>query len=50
MHDTDSFARMPALDSPAEQTRLEEILNTFETECTVAFKEEIYVVDRKSVV
>ena len=44
MHDTDSFARMPALDSPAEQTRLEEILNTFETECTVAFKEEIYVV------
>ena len=43
MHDTDSFARMPALDSVAAQP-LEEILHSFEKECEVAFKEEIYAV------
>lgn len=44
MHDTDSFARMPALDSTAEQARLEVLLNTFEKECAVTFKGEIYLV------
>lgn len=43
MHDTDSFARMPALDL-AEQTRLEELLNIFEEQREVAFKEEAYLV------
>jgi len=44
MHDTDSFARMPALDSRAEQPPLAEMLLVFERECEVAFKEEIYLV------
>lgn len=44
MHDTDSFARMPALDSSAEQPPLEELLISFEKECDVAFKEENYLV------
>jgi len=44
MHDTDSFARMPALDLAAEQTRLEELLSIFEEQREVAFKEEIYLV------
>ncbi|MER8536857.1 HNH endonuclease [Mesorhizobium sp. M1005] len=44
MHDTDLFARMPALDSTAEQPPLAEILLLFETECDVLFKDEIYSV------
>jgi hypothetical protein len=44
MHDTDSFARMAALDSIAEQPAPEEMLLIFEKECEVAFKEEIYLV------
>jgi hypothetical protein len=44
MHDTDSFARMPALDSLAEQPSPEEMLLIFEKECEVAFKEEVYLV------
>lgn len=40
MQDTDSFARMPALDLTADQTRLEE-LKIFEEEREVAFKAEI---------
>lgn len=44
MHDTDSFARMPALDSAAEQTRLEELLTIFTEERTVAFKDDTYFV------
>jgi hypothetical protein len=44
MHDTDSFARVPALDSLAGQPSLEEKLRLFEKECEVAFKEEVYLV------
>ncbi|MDG4901411.1 MULTISPECIES: HNH endonuclease [unclassified Mesorhizobium] len=44
MHDTDSFARMPALDSIAEQPSPEETLLIFEKECEVGFKEEVYLV------
>lgn len=44
MHDTDSFARMPALDSTAEQPPLAEMILLFETECDVLFKGEIYSV------
>lgn len=42
MHDTDTFARMPALDSMAEQPPLAELLLVFEKEIEVAFKDEIY--------
>ncbi len=42
MHDTDSFARMLALDSLAKQP-LEEMLHSFERECEVAFEGEVYV-------
>lgn len=44
MHDTDSFARMPALDSIAEQPSPEEMLLIFEEQREVSFKEEIYLV------
>ncbi|MUT27050.1 MULTISPECIES: HNH endonuclease signature motif containing protein [Mesorhizobium] len=40
MHDTDIFARMPALDSKAEQPRISELLLVFEMEVEVAFKDE----------
>ena len=42
MHDTDEFARMPALDSHAEQPSLAELLRSFEKECEVAYRGEIY--------
>lgn len=41
MHDTDSFARMPALDSAA-QPPLSELLLVFEKEVDVSFKDELY--------
>ena len=44
MHDTDEFARMPALDSHAEQPPLAEMLLSFERECEVAYRGEIYLV------
>lgn len=44
MHDTDSFARVPALDSPAGQSPLADLLFAFEKECAVLFKGEIYLV------
>jgi len=44
MHDPDTFARMPALDSTAEQPHLQDLLLSFEQECEIAFKEEIYLV------
>ena len=43
MHDTDSFARMPALDS--EQPPIDaELLLSFERECEISFREEVYLV------
>ena len=39
MHDTDSFAQVPALDSIAEQPSPEELLFVFEKECEVSYKE-----------
>jgi len=42
MHDTDSFARVPALDSLAEQPPVAELLLLFETEVEVLFKDELY--------
>lgn len=42
MHDTDTFARMPALDSDAGHPRIEELLLRFDKECEVAFKDELY--------
>ncbi|WP_210235206.1 MULTISPECIES: HNH endonuclease signature motif containing protein [unclassified Mesorhizobium] len=44
MHDTDAFARMPALDSGAEQPPQNEILSTFEKVLEVAYKQETYLV------
>jgi HNH endonuclease len=44
MHDTDSFARMPALDSHAEQPPLAELLLCFERECEVVYRGELYLV------
>lgn len=44
MHDTDVFARMPALDSLAGQPPIEEMLCLFEQQCEVAFKAEIFLV------
>ncbi len=44
MHDTDAFARMPALDSDAEQPPLAELLRSFDRECEVAYRGEIYLV------
>ncbi|MBX9944837.1 MAG: HNH endonuclease [Reyranella sp.] len=44
MHDTNSFARMPALDSLAEQPLLSDMLSSFEKECETTFKEESYLV------
>ncbi len=44
MHDADSFERMPAVDSIAEQSPMEEMLSSFEKECEVLFKEEVYLV------
>lgn len=44
MHDTDSFARMPALDSRTEQPPIAELLLSFEKECEISFKEEVYLV------
>jgi hypothetical protein len=42
MHDTDSFARVPALDSMAEQSPLAELLLAFEKEVPVTFKDELF--------
>jgi len=44
MHDTDSFARMPALDSKSEQPPISELLLSFERECEISFQEEVYLV------
>ncbi|MBN9020975.1 MAG: HNH endonuclease [Rhizobiales bacterium] len=44
MHDTDAFARMPALDSPAEQPPLAELIPCFEKQSEVSFKYELYLV------
>ncbi|TIW86396.1 MAG: HNH endonuclease, partial [Mesorhizobium sp.] len=44
MHDTDTFARMPALDSTAEQPPFAEILSRYEREFEVVFKTENYLV------
>ena len=44
MHDTDSFARMPALDSKSEQPPNAELLLSFERECEISFKEDVYLV------
>jgi hypothetical protein len=38
MHDTDVFARMPALDSIAGQPPINQMLHSFELECEVTFK------------
>jgi len=43
MHDTDAFARMPALDSHAAQPPAE-LVQRFETQCEVLFKGELYLV------
>lgn len=42
MHDTDAFARMPALDSTARQPPNSELLLVFEKEVDVTFKNELY--------
>lgn len=42
MHDTDSFARMPALDVSAAQPPLSELLLVFEKEMDVSFQDELY--------
>ncbi|GEP60437.1 HNH endonuclease signature motif containing protein [Reyranella soli] len=42
MHDTKSFAGMPALDSGVEQPRLEDMLSSFEKECETTYKDEVY--------
>ena len=42
MHDTDSFARVLALDSMAEQPPIAELLLVFEKEVDVSFKDERY--------
>lgn len=42
MHDTDSFARMPALDSAAAQPPLSELLLLYEKEVEVSFKDELF--------
>lgn len=42
MHDTDSFARMPALDVSAAQPPLSELLLVFEKEVQAAFQDELY--------
>jgi hypothetical protein len=44
MHDTDEFARVPALDSHAEQSPLAEMLLSFERESEVAYRGETYLV------
>lgn len=44
MHDKDVPASRPALSSMTDLARLKEILDTFEREITVTFKEETYVV------
>ena len=44
MHEKDSFARMPGMDSGAEHPSLEDLLLTYEDEREVAFKEELYLV------
>jgi hypothetical protein len=44
MHDKDLFARTLASDPTDEQARREEVLNTYDQERRVTFKEEIYLV------
>ncbi len=44
MHDADTFARMPALGSTAEQPQTEVLLHTFEKEREVVYRGEVYLV------
>ncbi|MGV1990001.1 HNH endonuclease signature motif containing protein [Agrobacterium sp. 22-221-1] len=44
MHDADTFARMPALESTAEPPHIEVLLHTFEKEREAVYRQEVYLV------